>query len=78
MSWLEGFVPPKKKRTKTVPPPPPPPPPEVEADGLPVVVWAGPVRCYYCRSKRCKVNRTQGRVRYHICRDCGKSGAYSL
>ena len=68
--WLEGLVPKReRKKAELVEEELP-----VEEDGrVPVVEWT-PVVCKKCGERhRIKINKTLGKVRYHICLACGSN-----
>ena len=76
--WLEG-VPGRKRRRKPKTPTRPsleaPNLDELEEDddeqGLVCVAWL-PIRCPHCKSKHQRNYKTRGRLRYHLCQDCGE------
>lgn len=66
--WLEGFPRRERKRRRTRPV-------ELEDEddeaGLVCVAWL-PIRCPHCKSKHQRNYKTKGRLRYHLCQDCGQ------
>jgi len=42
-----------------------------EEKGLACVAWI-PIRCPHCASKHQNNYKTRGRLRYHLCQDCGE------